>query len=76
MSRTLKDSRKHRGTVIEVIKVGDDAFDLVLNHEIVRRNAPEAALLEWLCVRYGFCGDEYDAILQEVERDGRKVIAL
>lgn len=75
MSRTRKDSRK-QGTVIEVIKVGDDAYDLLLNHEFVRRNAPQAALPEWLCVGYGFCGDEYYAILQEIEQEGRKVIVL
>jgi len=76
VSRTRKDSRKQRGTVIEVIKVGDDAFDLLLNHEVFRRNAPLAALPEWLCVNYGFCGDEYEAILQEIEQEGKKVIVL
>ena len=72
MSRTRKDSRGQQGTVIEVIKVGDDVFDLLLNHETFRRGAPLAALPEWLCVRYGFCGDEYEAILQEVEREGKR----
>lgn len=76
MSRTTKDSRKHSDTVIEVVKVGDDAFDLMLNHQVYRANAPQSALPEWLCVRYGFCGDEYDAILRDIERHGRKVIVL
>ena len=76
MSRTRKDSRQHRGTLLEVVKIGDDAFDLLVNHEVYRSKAPLAALPEWLCVRYGFCGDEYEAILQEVERDGKKVITL
>lgn len=76
MSRTRKDSRKHQGTVIEVIKVGDDAFDLLVNHRVYRTNAPQAALPEWLCVRYGFCGGEYDAILQEIKREGKKTITL
>ena len=62
--------------MIEVIKIGDDAFDLLINHEVFRHNAPEAALPEFLCVRYGFCGTEYDAILQEIEANGRKVINL
>jgi hypothetical protein len=66
MSRTRKDFRNRQGTVIEVIKVGDDAFDLLVNHEVFRRNAPETALPEWLCVRYGFCGDEYYAILHQL----------
>jgi len=62
--------------VIEVVKVSDDAFDLLINHELYRSNAPESALPEWLCVRYGFCGEEYKAILQEIQREGRKVIVL
>ena len=76
MTRTTEDSRKHKDTVIEVIKVGDDSFDLVLNHEVYRANALQSALPEWLCVQYGFSGDEYESILREIERDGRKVIAL
>lgn len=76
MSRTRKDSRKHQLTVIEVVKVGDDAFDLFLDHEVFRRGASEADLPEWLCVRYGFCGEEYEAILREIEREGKKVIIL
>lgn len=76
MSRTQKDSRKHQSTVIEVIKAGSDAFDLLLNHEVIRRNAPQAVLSEWLCVRYGFCGEEYEAMLREIEQEGRKVIVL
>jgi hypothetical protein len=76
MGRTRKDSRKQQSTVIEVIKVGTDAFDLLLNHEVFRRDAPRDALPDWLCVRYGFCGDEYDAILQDIEREGKKVIVL
>jgi hypothetical protein len=76
MSRTQKDSRRQQGTVIEVIKVGADAFDLLINHDVFRRNAPHAALPDWLCVSFGFCGEEYEAILQEIEREGRKVIVL
>ena len=56
MSRTRKDSRQPQGTLLEVIKIGDDAFDLLVNHEVYRSKAPLAALPEWLCVRYGFCG--------------------
>jgi len=76
MSRTSKDSRRQRDTVIEIVKVGVDSFDLLLNHELYRSSAPKAALPEWLCVRYGFCGDEYESILQTVECEGRKTIVL
>jgi hypothetical protein len=76
VSRTRKDSRKHQGTLLEIVKVDDEAFDLLLNHEVYRTRAPLAALPEWLCVRYGFCGKEYEAILEEVNRAGRKIITL
>ena len=76
VSRTRKDARGQQGTVIEVVKVGSDAFDMWINHEICQHNAPEAALPELLCIRYGFCGEEYEAILQEIEREGKKVIVL
>ena len=76
MSRTLKDQRRRKDTVLELVRVGDDAFDLFLNHEIYRSQAPESALPDWLCVRYGYCGEEYNAILQEVKQLGRKVITL
>jgi hypothetical protein len=76
MSRTQKDSRRSRDTVLEVASVGDDAFDLFLNRELYRSQAPESALPDWLCVRYGYCGEEYNAILQEVKQHGRKVVIL
>jgi FMN phosphatase YigB (HAD superfamily) len=76
MSRTRKDAQKSRNTVLEVVKVGEDAFDLLVNHEVYRSNAPLDALPEWLCVRYGYCGHEYDAIIEELERNGRKAIEL
>jgi len=76
VSRTRKDARRQQGTVIEVVKVGSDAFDLLINREIFRHNAPEAVLPELLCIRYGFCGEEYEAILEEIEQEGKKVIVL
>lgn len=76
MSRTRKDSRGHFNTTIEIIKVGEDAYDLLLNHEVFRIDAPESALPDWLCVRYGFCGEEYEDILREIKLNGKKVIVL
>jgi hypothetical protein len=76
MSHTHKDSRKLRNTILELVRVGDDAFDLFVNNERYRSSAPLTALPEWLCEKYGYCGEEYDAILKELERNGRKVIQL
>ena len=76
MSRTRQDARRQLGTEIEVVKVGRDAFDLWINHEVFLRSTSETALRERLCVRFGFCGHEYEAILQEIESKGKKVIVL
>ena len=72
MSRTRKDSVRLRDTVLEVVRVGDDTFDLFLNRELYRGHVPETALPDWLWRRYGFCADEYDAILRELKECGRR----
>ena len=76
MSRTRKDSANKRQTVLEIVKRGDDTFDLFLNHVLNKPAAPEKWLPEWLCVRFGFCGEEYDAILQEVRLKGRATVVF
>jgi hypothetical protein len=69
MSRTRKDSRQ--GTVIEVIKREDGTFDLFLNRSLDRGDIPEDGLMDVLCVRFGYCADEFDAILDELNKNGR-----
>jgi hypothetical protein len=69
MSRTRKDSRQ--GTVIEVIKREDGAFDLYLNRELGHEGIREDGLAHILCVRFGYCGDEFDAIVLELNQSGR-----
>ena len=74
MSRTRKDSIRLKDTVLEVIKKNDGTFDLFLNRKLHRSRIPEVWLPEELCVRFGFCGEEYDLILQEVHQNGKKTI--
>ena len=69
MSRTRKDSRQ--GTVIEVIKREDGTYDLFLNRRLDLGRIHEDGLMEVLCVRFGYCGEEFDAIVGELARDGR-----
>jgi len=76
VSRTKKDSHKIRNTVLEVVKRGDGAFDLLVNGKIERSGISERYLPEQLCVRFGFCGEEYEAILRELNQNDRKEIAL
>ncbi len=70
MSRTRKDSPS-QGTVIEVRKRDDGTFDLFLNRRLDRERIHEDWLVEVLCVRFGYCQDEFEAILRELNRDGR-----
>ena len=72
MGRTRKDSKQNR--ILEVVKKPDGTFDLFLNRKPDRQDVLEAGLTEELCVRFGFCGEEYESILCEVNRHGRKAL--
>ena len=72
MSRTHKDSNQNR--VLEVVKRDDGTFDLFLNRRLDRGRISDAGLPQELCVRFGFCGDEYDSILREVNETGKKTL--
>jgi hypothetical protein len=65
-----------KDTVLEVIKREDGKFDLFLNRILDQGQQPESSLPAWLCVRFGFCGEEYDSILREVNLNGRTTIIL
>jgi hypothetical protein len=69
MSRTRKDSRQ--GTVIEIVRREDGAYDLFLNRRLDHERIHEDGLGDVLCVRFGYCGDEFKAILSELIQNGR-----
>lgn len=71
MSRTQKDSQEPRTTALEIVKRDDLTFDLFLNGNPDRSRIAEQWLSDELCVRFGFCGEEYDMILREVKQKGR-----
>jgi hypothetical protein len=73
VSRTRKDS-PITNTILEVVKRDDGTFDLFLNRKLDRNRIPETWLPEELCVRFGFCGEEYDSILHELNQNGRATI--
>ena len=43
-----------------------------MNGKLDRERVHEDGLGEQLCVRFGFCGKEYDLIVHELGDDGRK----
>jgi hypothetical protein len=71
LSRTRKDAIKNTNLVLEVVKRDDGTYDLFLNHSLDRSQIPEMWLPEELRARFGFCGEEYRAILREVNQSGR-----
>jgi hypothetical protein len=72
VSRTRKDSIEATNRVLEVVRMDDGTFDLFMNGKLDRERIPEDGLNEQLCVRFGFCGEEYDSILHELTENGRK----
>jgi hypothetical protein len=70
MGHTYKDAKQNR--VLEVVKRQDGTFDLYLNRKLHRGQILPDGLPEELCVRFGYCGEEFDSILREVEETGRK----
>jgi hypothetical protein len=63
-------------TVLELIKRADGNFDLFLNGTLDRGEIQERWLPEELCVRFGLCGAEYDAILLAVNESGRSKVVF
>lgn len=58
-------------TVLELARKSDGTFDLFLNGKLDRAGIEERWLNEELCVRFGFCGEEYDSIVRETITNGR-----
>jgi len=65
-----------KDTVLEVVKREDGDFDLFLNGKLDQGQKPESSLSAWLCVRFGYCGEEYNSILKKVNLHGKATIVL
>jgi hypothetical protein len=62
--------------VLELVKRDDGTFDLFLNGRLERSHVAEKWLPDEPCVRFGFCGAEYDAILHDAKQDGRTTVSF
>ena len=76
VSRTRRDSNQIKNTVLEIVKKDGGISDLFLNRKLDRNDIPETWLPERLCVRFGFCGEEYDSIPGEVNQNGRATVVF
>ena len=73
MSRTRKDerARKNDAITLEVVRNDDGTYQVFSRGKLVLRRVEEPWLYEELCIRFGFCGDEYDPIKQQLDECGR-----
>ncbi len=76
MSRTRKDSKQNENTVLEIVRRANGSFDLFLNTNLERHSIPAEWLNAELCVRFGFCGDEYKSIIDELTEKGIKTLVF
>jgi len=67
---------KETTTVLALIKRADGNFDILLNGTLHRGEIQEEWLPHELCVRFGFCSGEYDAILREAHQIGRSKVVF
>jgi hypothetical protein len=78
LDRTHKDERaKKTATIIlEVLKNSDSTYEVFYKGEHVGNRVQQHWLEPELCVRYGYCGDEYDSIIRQLNDSGRATIFL
>jgi hypothetical protein len=78
VSRTHKDehSKKTATLVLEVFKNSDGTYEVFYKGELVRTRVPEHWLYEELCVGFGFCGDEYEPIIRQLNDSGKATLVL
>jgi hypothetical protein len=72
LSGTRKDEhfKKTAVTTLQVVKNADGTYEVFWRGELVCSRVQERWLSKELCVRDGFCGEEYDAILRHLNESG------
>lgn len=78
MGRTYKDSRSKKTTnhLLEVRKNDNSTYEVFWKGSLVRSEVPEHFLDAVLCVKYGFCGEELEAIIRQLDESGKAVVVL
>lgn len=60
----------------EFLRKSDGTYAVYHNSNVLSDSIPENRLMEEVCVRYGFCGREYDAICSRLNRFGKCTVDL
>jgi hypothetical protein len=72
MPKTWKDARLH-DRKLEVLRSVDGTHEVIFDGEIVGSMIPEQYLSEIVCARYGFCGKEFEELVNDLKNFGRVV---
>jgi len=70
MGKTYRDTQ-HHGQVIEIIRNEEETFNIFLNQQIQNGKFTEEQLAYELCVRFGYCQDEFLPIQKSLKQTGR-----
>jgi hypothetical protein len=76
MKRQSKPGVRQQVREIEVVQRADGLFDVLLNRVRQERPFEEWSMQEILCVRFGYCGEEFESILKDVRSEGSKTLYL
>jgi hypothetical protein len=60
----------------EFLRKSDGTYAVHHNGNLLSDSIPEKWLNDEVCVRYGFCGHEYDAICNQLNRSDRCTVDL
>ena len=60
----------------EFLRKPDGTYAVSHNGKVLSDSIPEKNLNDELCIRYGFCGHEYDAIFSQLARSGTCTVDL
>lgn len=75
-ARPRRYRSKEKPGLLEVFRNGDGTFDVSYGWKQVGVAVTEKQLEFELCRHYGFCGGEYEGILQELEKSNRFIRQL
>jgi hypothetical protein len=78
VGRTHKDehAKKTVSIILEVLKNTDNTYEVFYKGEHVLSRVQQRWLDQELCVRYGYCGDEFDSIIRQLNDSGRATVFL
>jgi hypothetical protein len=60
----------------EFLRKADGTYAVYHNSNLLSESIPEKWLNDEVCIRYGFCGSEFDAVRKQLNRSGKWTVDL